>query len=207
MPTNTNYVFEDLKVKTMMARCQPTLDEQTENYLHNGQAAKSGLNKVIADAAWGTLKQKVRVIAERWSKLVVEVNPQYSSQECSQCGYLSPKNRDKEKFLCENCGYCENADIQASRNILEPGLKKLAISLPKLPGVPRKVMPQTRFKEISSPLGEEPGNPVQLELFQGREGKAIFPTYLESSSSRKAGRGVRQKPGKNTERSLASKKP
>ncbi len=88
---NDLVVFEDLNVKGMMARCQVKIDEQTGKYLHNGQAAKSGLNKVIADASWGTLKQKVRVIAERWGKLVVEVNPQYSSQECSIGWLCKPK--------------------------------------------------------------------------------------------------------------------
>ena len=181
---NDLVVFEDLNVKGMMARCQVKIDEQTGKYLHNGQAAKSGLNKVIADAAWYSLKQKVRIKAERWGKLIVEVNPKYSSLECSQCGHISPNNRDKEKFVCESCGYFEDADIQASINILKRGLEILEIDPSQLPGVPGKVMPETTIKEISSTLGEEPGNPVQLELFQRREGKAIFPPYLESPSSR-----------------------
>ena len=56
-------IFEDLNIKGMMARCKPKVDPETGKYLHNGQAAKRGLNKAIGDAAWGELKQKVKVVA------------------------------------------------------------------------------------------------------------------------------------------------
>jgi len=53
-------VFEALNVKGMMSRCKPLIDELTGLYLKNGQAAKSGLNKAIADAAWYSLRQKTK---------------------------------------------------------------------------------------------------------------------------------------------------
>ena len=116
-------VFEDLNIKGMTARCKPKKDPETGKYLHNNQAAKSGLNKAILDAAWGKLKLKTKAVAEKSGKLVLEVDPRYSSQECSHCGYISPTNRDKEKFLCESCGHYDDADVQASVNILNRGLK------------------------------------------------------------------------------------
>ena len=116
-------VFEDLNIKGMTARCKPKIDPETGKYLHNNQAAKSGLNKAILDAAWGELKLKTKAVAEKSGKLVLEVDPRYSSQECSHCGYISPTNRDKEKFLCESCGHYDDADVQASINILNRGLK------------------------------------------------------------------------------------
>ncbi|MGK7877454.1 MAG: hypothetical protein AB4426_30375 [Xenococcaceae cyanobacterium] len=66
-------IFEDLNTFGMMGRCNPKKDPQTGKYLHNGQAAKSGLNKAIVDAAWDEFQQKVRVQAERWGKLVVKI--------------------------------------------------------------------------------------------------------------------------------------
>jgi putative transposase len=60
-----------------------------------------GLNKAIADAAWGSLKQKVKILSERAGVLVHEAVPHFSSQECSECGYVSPTNRDREKFICQ----------------------------------------------------------------------------------------------------------
>jgi putative transposase len=51
----------------------------------------------------------------------------YTSQECSECGYVDKKNRPKqEKFLCKFCEHTENADVNASRNIAKRfGDKKL----------------------------------------------------------------------------------
>lgn len=132
-------IFEDLNIKGMSARCKPKKDELTGRYIGNGAAAKSGLNKAILDASWGELKQKIKVMSEKAGVIFHEVNPRHTSQECSCCHYISPNNRDRERFLCEQCGYFCDADVQASINIKKRGLKELGISLPKLPGVPRKV--------------------------------------------------------------------
>lgn len=47
------------------------------------------------------------------------VSPQYTSQKCSKCGYISRTNRNGEKFKCQSCNYTGNADINAALNILE----------------------------------------------------------------------------------------
>jgi putative transposase len=167
-------IFEDLNIKGMMARCKPQVDLDTGRYIKNGQSRKQGLNRVIADAAWGELKQKVKVVAEKSGVLVHEVNPRHTSQQCSRCGYISPTNRDKEKFLCESCGWVSDADIDAAVVIRERGLIELGITIP-LPGVPRKVTlkePVAR-QGLSSGLPDEPENPrmewEQLSLFEWRE--------------------------------------
>ena len=42
----------------------------------------------------------------------------YSSQECSECGYVDGKNRpDQAHFHCLNCGFTANADFNAARVI------------------------------------------------------------------------------------------
>lgn len=132
-------VFENLNIQGMIARCKPKLDD-SGRFLHNGQSAKSGLNKAIADAAWGSLKQKVKILSERAGVLVHEVEPNFSSQECSECGYISPTNRDKEKFICEKCGHHADADVDAAKIILKRGLNELGINfnLNAVSGVPRK---------------------------------------------------------------------
>jgi len=156
-------VFEDLNIIGMCARCKPKKDELTGRYIKNGQAAKSGLNKAILDASWGDLKLQVKTVSEKAGKLFLEVNPRYSSQECSECSYISPTNRDKERFLCEACGYLADADVDAAIVIRERGLKELGINLPKLPGVPRKVTPKERPATVgtSAALVAEPGKPLQ----------------------------------------------
>jgi len=161
-------VFETLNIKNMMKRCKPKFDEEQQRYVKNGQAAKSGLNKAIADASWYSLRQKVRVLAERWGCLVHEINPRHTSQECSACGYVSPKNRDGEKFLCESCGHVADADIDAAVVILQRGLTELGISLDAVRGDTSKQDKSTPT-EISSGLLDEPGNrePIKFKSLQG----------------------------------------
>lgn len=166
-------IFEALNIKGMMARCKPKKDPETEKYLHNGQSAKRGLNRAIGDAAWGELKQKVKAVAAKSGVLVHEINPKHTSQECSCCGFCHPTNRDKEKFLCESCGWMADADIDAAVVIRQRGLKELGINIP-LPVVHGKVTlkePVAR-QGLSVGLPTEPENPrmerEQLNLFEWR---------------------------------------
>ena len=159
-------VFENLNIQGMMARCKPKQDENGK-YLPNGQSAKSGLNKALADAAWGSLKQKVKILSERAGVLVYEAVPHFSSQECSECGYVSPTNRDHEKFICEECGHHEDADVDAAKVILQRGLDGLGIYLEAVPRVPRKQDKSTPEEPVgrqgkSSALVGEPGNPKRV---------------------------------------------
>jgi putative transposase len=46
------------------------------------------------------------------------VDPAYTSQTCSRCGYGACANRQSQSsFLCQQCGFCCNADYNAARNI------------------------------------------------------------------------------------------
>jgi putative transposase len=55
--------------------------------------------------------------AEDLGKEVIYVDPKYTSQKCSKCGYASRDNRYGSVFRCRNCGFELNADLNASRNI------------------------------------------------------------------------------------------
>ena len=46
------------------------------------------------------------------------VQAAYSSQQCSECGFVDKNNRrDQEHFVCLHCGFTANADENAARNI------------------------------------------------------------------------------------------
>jgi len=46
------------------------------------------------------------------------INPAYTSQRCSKCGYTHKSNRKKQaEFVCQSCGFADNADHNASKNI------------------------------------------------------------------------------------------
>lgn len=56
----------------------------------------------------------------KYNLTVSIVNPAYTSQQCSCCGYVSGNNRKtQEEFKCQNCGFEHNADFNASLNILD----------------------------------------------------------------------------------------
>jgi len=53
----------------------------------------------------------------------VQVNPAYTSQTCSTCGFIDKKNRRSQaQFTCGRCGFVEHADHNAARNIAFRGV-------------------------------------------------------------------------------------
>ncbi len=60
----------------------------------------------------------IKYKAEQFGIKVNVVNPRYSSQRCSKCGHIHEDNRiTQSNFECGNCGFSENADYNASKNI------------------------------------------------------------------------------------------
>ena len=160
-------VFENLNIKGMSARCKPKEDE-SGRHIRNGTSAKAGLNKAILDASWGELKQKFIAVSDKAGVIFHEINPRHTSQECSQCGFISPTNRDKERFLCESCGYLADADVDAAVVIRQRGLKELGINLPKLPVVHGKVTTKEPVERQGKSLAlvGEPGKPKSVSAAQ-----------------------------------------
>ena len=78
-------VFEDLSMHHMVKRPKAKQDENGK-YLHNGAAAKGGLNKSILDAGWGSFIELVKHKAEWAGVTVMQVDPKKTSQMCSACG-------------------------------------------------------------------------------------------------------------------------
>ncbi|MFQ9545301.1 MAG: RNA-guided endonuclease TnpB family protein [Clostridium sp.] len=69
---------------------------------------------------WGYYQLREQVIykAEREGIKVRLVNPAYTSQRCSKCGYIDKENRPSQaNFECKSCGLKINADYNASQNI------------------------------------------------------------------------------------------
>ncbi|WP_370554977.1 zinc ribbon domain-containing protein [Edwardsiella tarda] len=49
------------------------------------------------------------------------------SQICASCGHTAKENcQSQSQFVCLECGYTENADINGARHILAAGLAALA---------------------------------------------------------------------------------
>jgi transposase len=109
--------FEDLQITNMTARPAPKQDENG-NYLPNG-AAQGGLNKSILDAGWGQFIMLCSRKAEEAGGTVVKVSPRNTSQACSGCGCIVPKDLGVRWHACLHCGTPLDRDHNAARNILQ----------------------------------------------------------------------------------------
>lgn len=115
------FVFEALKVKNMTASAKGTLAAPGKNVRQ-----KSGLNKSILASTWGQTKTYLQYKARRQGKLVIEVPPFYSSQECAACGHVHPDNRlSQSEFVCLSCGNTDHADHNAAKVIALRGVRQL----------------------------------------------------------------------------------
>src|SRR5437588_3318614 len=77
-------IFEDLSMHHMVRKPKAKQDADGK-YLHNGAAAKGGLNKSILDAGWGNFIELVKHKAACAGVTVMQVNPNKTSQICSAC--------------------------------------------------------------------------------------------------------------------------
>ena len=63
------------------------------------------------------LEQFIEYKAQESGKTVIYINPGYTSQRCSSCGYIDKNNRKGSIFHCLNCNLELHADLNAARNI------------------------------------------------------------------------------------------
>ena len=124
-------VFEDLKIKNMTKRPKPKQDANGK-FIKNGARAKAGLNRAILGSAWGQVEEYTRYKALRAGKILIKVEPQYSSQTCAECGHVDAGNRlTQAEFHCLLCGHEDNADHNAARVIQQRGIKAIREYQPK----------------------------------------------------------------------------
>jgi len=80
------------------------------------------MRKNIGNWSFRKLMSFLEYKAERLGKSVIYINPRYTSQECSHCGFTDKNNRNNNLFHCNECGYELHADLNASRNIARIGI-------------------------------------------------------------------------------------
>ena len=94
-------------------------DLKAKNLLKNHSLAKS-----ISNASWRQLRTMLEYKCAWYSKQLITVKPNYTSQICSNCGFHSgPKPLNVRKWTCPQCGTHHDRDINAAVNILNKGLK------------------------------------------------------------------------------------
>jgi putative transposase len=101
--SNDLVAYEDLKVRNMV---------------RNRHLAKS-----ISDAAWTQFREWVEYFGKVFGVVTVAVPPQYTSQNCSNCGQVVKKTLSTRTHTCLHCGHTQDRDHNAARNILEKALR------------------------------------------------------------------------------------
>jgi putative transposase len=112
--SNDVVVYEDLKIANMVK---------------NHHLAKS-----ISDAGWYQYTQWLDYYGKVWDKAVVAVSPNYTSQDCSNCGHRVKKSLSTRTHSCPNCKIEICRDTNAALNILHKGLNILGVEWNKQRG-------------------------------------------------------------------------
>ena len=93
-----------------------------QNMVRNRHLAKS-----IMDAGWGYFRTRLHVKAAEAGRVVVEVDPAYTSQTCSSCGQRFPEHIDLSvRIVSCPCGLVLDRDVNAAINILRLGRSRWA---------------------------------------------------------------------------------
>lgn len=110
--TYQRMVFEDLDISEMQSD------------------GKRVINRNIADVAWGQFVQFTTYKAESAGRAVLLVNPSGTTQACSGCGEVVPKDLSVRVHDCPHCGLKIDRDLNAALNILARGLASVGAGLP-----------------------------------------------------------------------------
>ena len=173
-PDRSLFVVEDLKVKNMTKKPDPKQDD-SGRYVRNGARAKAGLNKAILSSCWGLFVLFLSYKSKRVGKLVIKVPPQFSSQECAQCGHIHPDNRPTQaEFVCQRCGLKDNADQNASRVICKRGIRLLLGG-----NIQKKTV-----RRCGIGKQKQPGQELSEVKASGEENQTRRPKRLRASSAK-----------------------
>jgi putative transposase len=84
-----------------------------------------GLSKSISDASWNLLLRLISYKAESAGSKAIFVDPRNTSQMCSFCGAMVPKQLKDRIHKCPFCGLEMDRDKNAAINILRLGLQSV----------------------------------------------------------------------------------
>ena len=102
---------------------------------------------------YADILERLKSIAEQRGVLVHEMDPAFTSQRCSACGWTRETSRKGKKFQCGNCGFAADADLNASSN--------LRLDLPPLSRTGKKRPDNKRgFFWPAEDRGKEPMSPL-----------------------------------------------
>ncbi|WP_316251868.1 transposase [Paraburkholderia sp. UCT31] len=88
-----------------------------ERLAFTGQDMSLGrtLNRLIRGFGQALFKEALAQWSVEFGFEVEEVNPAYTSQTCTHCGFVHRRNRIGNRFACLSCGFKAHADVNAAK--------------------------------------------------------------------------------------------
>ena len=77
------------------------------------------VNRKINSMPFYRLKEYIKYKALERGIAVIEVPEHYTSKQCSKCGSMNTKRPSQGLFICLDCEYQINADVNGAKNILK----------------------------------------------------------------------------------------
>ena len=106
--------------------------------------ASKKLRRKFGNWSYYQLEQFIIERAEKVGKTILFVNPCFTSQRCSRCGYISSKNRCFQSFfVCGSCSLQLNADLNAARNLSvfgRSGIRRASVNSPNVAVLPMTIV-------------------------------------------------------------------
>jgi len=147
-------------------------DLQIANLVKNHHLAKS-----ISDAGWYQYTQWLDYYGKIWGKAVVAVSPNYTSQDCSNCGHRVRKSLSTRTHSCPNCQIEICRDTNAALNILRKGMSILGIEWQKSEKC--GVSPNATLEQDNGTSGQE----ESASEIEGKRGERCTSTVDERSNT------------------------
>jgi len=86
-----------------------------------GMARNHSLAKSIHDASWSAFLGILEDKAERAGHQMIRVPARFTTQKCSRCSEYVQKSLSVRTHICPSCGYIEDRDANAAKNIVRAG--------------------------------------------------------------------------------------
>ena len=134
--------IEKLSARNMVRSARGTNETPGTNV-----KAKSGLSRSLLGVAPAEMTRITERAGERTGTRVETVPAAWTSQTCNACNHRSAENRKSQAVLrCTSCRHEDNADVNASRNVLSWGVAEI-----------RARMDESRTAATQPPRGADAG--------------------------------------------------
>jgi len=112
---DSNHCISKKIVETAIATRKALALEDLKHIRERASGYSRHMRWLMGNWAFNQLAEFIRYKAEAAGMSVISVDPKYTSQTCSMCGYLDRANRPSQaRFKCQVCGFEAHADANAA---------------------------------------------------------------------------------------------